>query len=225
MFIKKRLWQKLIKAGLKEKDGLTIARTEDDALIMHARHWLINADMKTVPKEYRAVIVEQVGDVPAKGEAWRAFAREEREDIDMNSAMGYWLMGKAGIFAHQYEATRFIAVGETIIRIIRCQEEEGGRRNTVGVSEEVIEGIDVHLIDREYETPPYEMMGIATRGEPGIAWYNNCGMLMVEPETLPIGDEGIVGSIRRVMDWMQDTTLTMTVSEAREAKEKGRDIE
>lgn len=212
MFIKKKLWEKLIKTGLKDKDGLLIARTDDDALIMHARGWTLNVDMRTVPKDYKAVIVAYIGDIPTEEDAWKVFAHEDPQQVFMDTAMDYWIMDRADGFKYPYETTRFVAYTNGFIRMVRCQKTVDGSRNVLGISEEVIAGIDWKLLKTDYETPPFEMMGTSPQGMPAIAWYNNCAILAIDPADINASEEP-VASIRRVMDMMEDRSLVLTPSE------------
>lgn len=222
MFIKKKLWEKLIKTGLKDKDGLLIARTDDDALIMHARGWTLNVDMRTVPKDYKAVIVAYIGDIPTEEDAWKVFAHEDPQQVFMDTAMDYWIMGRANGFKYPYEATRFVVYKDGFIRLVRCQKTVDGRRNVLGVSEEVIAGIDWKQIRSEYETPPMEMMGASPQGATMIAWYNNCGILIIDVADITAADEPMA-SIRRVMDKMEDASLVLTPSELKGMQDEERE--
>lgn len=186
MFFKATVLKRMLKSAYKGA-GLTVGHSaagedgggEPEGLYISSGWWVIWFIYDKIPKEAKAAIIELCGDLPEKGEVFRAikdmgnqYEIEQKEIFDLPKAF----KGCKCTF----RVTKLL--GQQGDKLIRFLQEEDGRHVTA-VSEIFMDLIDPTAIN--YDGGEYEPFGpVATSPTaPFMYWGNNMCYIMVGVRT------------------------------------------
>lgn len=192
MFFKATVLKRMLKAAYKGA-GLTVGHSaagedggEPEGLYISSGWWVIWFVYDKIPKEAKAAIIEICGDLPGKGEVFKAI-KDMGNQYEIEQREIFNLPATFKSCKTTFRVTKLL--GQQGDKLIRFLQEEDGGNHVTAVSEIFLDLIDPGAIN--YDGGEYEPFGpvAADAAAPFMYWGNNTCYLMAGVRTTGQDDE------------------------------------